>query len=139
MRSQQRGVSLIAALFLIVVLALLALFAVRIGGSAERDVSTGLMQARALAAARSGIEYGSYRALVANTCNAVPPAVSFNTNVALTEGALNGFTVNVTCRRVDHSSRYRTYDLAAVAWRGTYGSADYVARSVSKSVAGGNP
>jgi MSHA biogenesis protein MshP len=127
----QQGFSLIAALFLIVMLALLALFAMRIGGAAERDVSTGLMQARALAAARSGIEYGAYRAMT-NACAA-------NTNLALTEGTLNGFTVSVACTRWNHASGFRTYDLVATARRGTYGTADYVARRVSKTISYGSP
>jgi MSHA biogenesis protein MshP len=131
----QRGFSLVAALFLIVVLAALALFAVRLGGAAERDVATEMMQVRALAAARSGVEYGAYRALTAGTCNAAPPALSFTVTLALTEGALNGFTVTVTCQRFDHGmAPVRTYEITSVARRGTYGTADYVARRLVRAV-----
>lgn len=129
----QRGVSLVAALFLIVVLAMLGLFAVRVGASGEQDVTAQLLGSRALAAARSGIEYGAYRAMVANTC-----IVPFNVNVPLTQGALAGFTANVTCVRSNHSG-YFTYEVTATARRGVYGTADYVARSLTRTLSNGPP
>ncbi len=57
------GFALIPALFLIVVLAALAAVAVKISAGQSQAVIMGLQQARALAAARSGIEWGAYRAL----------------------------------------------------------------------------
>jgi len=131
MKARQRGMSLIAALFMIVVMALLALFAVRIGGSAERDMSTELMQARALAAARSGIEYAAYRALTLTNCNSLG---GFNVNVPLTEDVLNGFTVNVRCSGVQHGPTSWTYNVRAQARRGVYGSPDYVSRTLLRTL-----
>jgi MSHA biogenesis protein MshP len=131
MKSRQKGMSLIAAVFMIVVLALLALFAVRIGGSSERDMSTELMQARALAAARSGIEYAAYRALTLTNCNSL---AGFNANVSLTEDALNGFTVNVSCSGFQHGVSSWTYNVTARARRGVYGSPDYVSRTLQRTL-----
>jgi MSHA biogenesis protein MshP len=137
MRSQ-RGVALLAALFLIVVLAMLGLFAVRVGAAGAQDVTATLMESRALAAARSGIEYGAYRALMASSCNVPGGVPSFSVNVPLTQGALAGFTVNVTCIGSNHSG-YRTYEVTATARRGTYGTADYVARTVTRTLSNGPP
>lgn len=131
MKAQQKGISLIAALFMIVVLALLALFAVRIGGSAERDMSTELMQARALAAARSGMEYAAYRALTLTNCNSFG---GFNLNVPLTQDVLNGFTVSVRCSGVSHGGTSWTYNVTARATRGAYGSPDYVSRTLVRTL-----
>jgi MSHA biogenesis protein MshP len=130
--------SLIAALFLIVVLALLGLFAVRVGASGEQDIAAQIMESRALAAARSGIEYGAYRALVLGECNVPGGAVSFSTNLALAEGALAGFGVDVTCIGADHAG-YWTYEVASTARSGVYGTADYVARSLTRTLSNGPP
>ena len=129
---RQAGFSLIGALFMIVVLAFIALFAVRIGGSSEQDATTALMEARALAAARAGIEYGAYRAAVLGTC-----AVPFTVNVPMTQGTLTGFTVRVSCSGTDWGSNVRSYDITARAIRGTYGTPDYVARTITRRVTTG--
>lgn len=135
----ERGMSLVAALFLIVILAALSVFAVRIGASGEQDVMATLLQARALAAARSGVEYGAYRALVSSSCNGAGGATF---NLTLTQGALSGFSVTVTCvgsNHLDAGVPYWTYEITAAARRGTYGSADYVARTVTKTLSNGPP
>jgi MSHA biogenesis protein MshP len=132
-------VSLVAALFIIVVLAMLALFAVRVGAAGEQDITAQLMQDRAMAAARSGIEYGAYRAVVMGSCNA-PAGAAFN--VPLTEGALVGFTATVTCIRLTHAHNggtYYTYEISSTARRGAYGTADYVSRALTRTLATAPP
>jgi MSHA biogenesis protein MshP len=136
-KARQRGMSLVAALFMIVVLAMLSLFAVRIGASGEQGVTGSLLESRAIAAAQSGIEYGAYRALVAGNCNVPLGVQSFNVNVALA-GALAGFTVNVQCTGFSHAG-YWTYEVTSTARRGAYGSADYVARSLTRTLSNGPP
>jgi MSHA biogenesis protein MshP len=141
--ARQTGVSLVAALFVIVVLAMLSLFAMRVGASGDQDVAATLLQDRALAAARSGIEYGTYRALVGGNC----PTGSVTSFPALnlTQGALNGFAVSVSCQGFQHmhtpspSGFYLTYEITATARRGVYGTPDYAARSLTKTVASGPP
>jgi MSHA biogenesis protein MshP len=137
LKRRQRGMSLVAALFMIVVLAMLSLFAVRIGASGEQGVTGSLLESRAMAAAQSGIEYGAYRALVAGNCNAPWGVERFNVNVALA-GALAGFTVNVKCTGHDHMG-YSTHEVTSTAQRGTYGSADYVKRSLTRTLSNGPP
>lgn len=128
----QRGMALVAALFLIVVLALLGVFAVRVGGAGEQDVTASLMESRALAAARSGIEYAAYRVSV-NLCNS---AIDVPFNLNLTQGALNGFAISGTCRRDTHGT-YFTYVISVTASKGTYGRPDYVARKLTRTVSNG--
>ena len=121
-----RGFSLVAALFLIVVIAALGAFAVRIGASQQQTVNLALLSAKALAAADSGIEYGGYQALNASSCPA-------NTTLLLTEGGLNGFTVTVTCSVTTHAESNATvsvYRIDATSAYGIYGMPDYVSRHV---------
>jgi hypothetical protein len=132
--------SLLTALFLIVVLAMLALFAVRVGASGEQDLTASIQQERALAAARSGIEYGAHFAL-AGSCGA--SGVVRNFALTLTQGALNGFRVAVRCQGWQHIHNpggfYWTYDLDVTAQKGTYGTAGYVMRRLTKTVSNGRP
>lgn len=123
MQTAQRGMALIAALFLIVVLAALGMFAIRIGGAQQQTVNLGLLGDRAVAAANSGIEYGANRAIVAGNCTNYP---TFNLNQA----ALSGFTVKVSCVPAGGGK----FDMVAFASSGTYGSPDYVSRSVTRTV-----
>ena len=62
-RARQVGFALVPALFLVVVLGALALVAVRVGAAQQHAVTMGLLQTRAMAAARSGIEWGAYQAI----------------------------------------------------------------------------
>lgn len=122
---KQRGFSLVAALFLIVVLALLGLFAVRITGGQQQTVNLALLSARALSAANAGIEWGAYQALKNTTCA--------NSTLNLNEAALNGFTVTVQCTQTTLSEQgapVTLYDLTASARYGTYGQPDFVQRTV---------
>ncbi len=127
--SSQRGFSLIAAVFLIVVLAVLGAFAVRIGSTQQQTVSLSIAQARALAAANTGIEFGSQQVLNGGNCG--------TTTLVLTEMSLSGFTVKVGCTAVSHTALTlpkTSYALDAVAHKGAYGTPDYVSRHVTRTV-----
>jgi MSHA biogenesis protein MshP len=123
-RTSSAGFSLIAALFLIVVVAALGAFAVRIGSGQQQTVNLALLSARALSAANSGIEFGANRALAGSCAGAT---------LNLTEAGLNGFTVTVTCTVATHAENniaVSVYRIGATAVAGTYGMPDYVSRYV---------
>lgn len=87
-RKAQRGVSLIAAIFLLVVIAGLIAFLVTISGLQHSSAALDVQGARGYQAARAGIEWGIYRALQDASCTGgtFSPA-----------GDLSGFTVVVQC------------------------------------------
>ena len=125
-----RGFSLLVTLFVILVLAALAAFAMRIGATQGQSVDFGLLNARAQAAAASGIEYGANRALRAAIC-------APSTTLVLGAVGLKGFSVTVTCSASMHTvsgTSYEAYLLTATAQRGTYGSPDFVQASETRSV-----
>lgn len=122
---RQRGFALVPAIFLVVVLAALGAVAIRVGSGQEQAVTMNLLQARALAAANSGIEWGAFSAL--NGSNCAP-----STTLSLSEGALNGFAVVVTCSQMPiGTSGANSYVINATATSGTYGMPSYVRRVVS--------
>ncbi len=133
---RQRGVVLVVVLFLIVVLAGLGMFALRLGASQQHSVNLTLLGLRAQSAANSGVELGAYRALSAAGCAPLLPAVT-TVNVALTESALNGFNVRVDCSHSNHvvgTITYDVYSLYAFAQSGVYGTPAYVARTATRTV-----
>ncbi len=131
-RRGAHGMTLVPALFLLIVVAALAAFAVRIASSQEQTSSLGLLSDRAVAAASSGAEWAVYRALNNNSC--------VNTTLSLSEAALQGFQVTITCSSVNHTEgavTYQTFDVDAFAQWGTFGAADYVSRDVHRRVNNG--
>lgn len=121
---RQRGMSLVVAIFLIVVIALLSAFAVSIGSASSVSTHQQLSADRARAAAKAGIEWGAYRATVLGQCPAAtPPALN------LTQGALNGFRVTVTCERDGAGT---VFDITAFAQRGNYGSDNYASHTLTQ-------
>jgi MSHA biogenesis protein MshP len=117
---------MIVAIFLIVVIASLAAFAVTTGTATRESANLGLQADRALDAARAGVEWGAYRALVQNQCAATTP---FN----LTQAALRGFRVTVRCVRTNHTegaTTYAVWDIESFAQWSNFGAADYASRTV---------
>lgn len=136
-RRDQRGMSLVAAIFVVVVLAALAVFAVRVGAAGQQDADTALMSERALAAARAGFEFGAYRALsVPPTPCAARPTIAAPVTINLTQSSLSGFSATVSWGCRDHvlSSQYQTFRISVLAQRGTYGTAGYVAQRITKNL-----
>ena len=129
MASKQRGISLVPALVLMIVLAALGLIAVRFGAIQQQTVVLSMQSARAYAAARAGIEWSAYRALVNSSCASA--------SLVLTEGGLNGFTVDTSCSSTLHSEGPDTvtiYVIDAFAYSGSYGTPDYVSRRIRSTV-----
>ncbi|MHB8815392.1 MAG: hypothetical protein ACYDAE_19265 [Steroidobacteraceae bacterium] len=139
---RQTGFSLVMVIFVIVVLAALAAFAVQIAMAQYQAANVELLEARAQAAADAGIEWG------ANLTLQAPPvicagAAPISKTFTLTQGALKGFVVKVACSPTQHQiyspsagtwTSYTVYTLTATASSGTYGGPDYVARSASRNV-----
>ncbi len=122
------GFALVPALFLLTVLGVLAVVGVRIGIGQQQAVTMSLLEARALAAARAGVEWGAYKALQGGSC-------ASSTSLPLTEAALSGYTVVVTCTSTtftaNGSSSNHAWTLVATATLGTYGQPGYVRRVMS--------
>ena len=129
------GFSLISAIFLIVVVSAAASAMLGMVGAERRSATLGILGSRALQAARSGIEWATAKAV---TNPAVCPTATFN----LSQGALNGFQVTVTCTRTQHDengSPWSTFRLRSDAQRGAFGSFDYAFRRVESTVTVAGP
>lgn len=128
-RKTQFGFSLVPALFLLVVLAALGIVAVRLAGVQQQTVVLAMQSARAYSAARTGIDWSAYQALVNGSCA--------NSTFNLTETGLAGFSVAMSCSSSAHAAgpdTVRVYVIDAFAWSGSYGTPDYVSRRVRATV-----
>ena len=129
-KQEQRGFSLISAIFLLVVIAALGVFAVTLSTTQQQSSALDVMGTRAYQAARAGIEWGTYQALRnAGACAAILPAGTF-------PGTLSGFRVTVTCTPTAFTDGggFFMYQLVSTAEQGVAGTADYVQRRITATI-----
>jgi MSHA biogenesis protein MshP len=126
---RQGGFSLVSAVFLLVVLAALGAYAVRLATLQQQTVTAGLRAAQAFEAAKTGVAWGAYRALSSGVCG--------SSTLNLTEGAAAGFRVSVQCTQRTHTEGTATVDVFVFDVRaeaGVYGGPDYVSRRLQTKV-----
>jgi len=126
-QARQRGSALMAALFLIVVVAALGVAAMRLGNDQRHSATLELLQIRAGAAANAGLEYWTRRAFVNNNIACTADTIAFDPL-----DRLDGFTVLASCVRIPMEAGSFVYYITAVATHGNYGEADYVRRTVTR-------
>lgn len=122
----QRGFSLVAAVFIIVVLALLGTSMVFLGVLERETVSAAIQGSRAYHAARSGVEAGLFLAVSSSG-----PGTCGDSNYNLGVDGLNGFNVAVNCSAATHrelATNYSVYVITSTATTGAFGTPDYYQR-----------
>lgn len=133
---RQRGFSTVAAIFLVVVLAALGAFMVSLSTTQHSAVTLDLQGARALAAARAGVEWATWQA-VKNTTAYGCTAGSHTATLNFT-GDLADFTTTVVCTSSpfdEAGNTVRVYSIVSTAKTGTPGALYYVERVVTADVA----
>ena len=130
MVGSQSGFTLITALFLLIVVALLSVYLVTFRNVQQSTVFYAQQGARAMQAAHAGIEWGIYESVVNGNCIANPPfTASGNT--------LSAYNITVNCTSSAHDEAgvpIITYVLTSSAQTGNYGTLDYVYRSLRATV-----
>ncbi|MCP4188424.1 MAG: pilus assembly protein MshP [Gammaproteobacteria bacterium] len=135
-RIRQAGFTLVTALFLLVVVALLSVYMINFSAVQHTTLVYGLQGARAMQAAHAGLEWGIYQAFDANAC---PGSTPFTTG---TGGQIDNFTIQLSCVRTTHieaATTIITYQLTSQASIGTFGSLDYIFRSLQATVSNQPP
>ena len=130
-RAVARGFTIVAAIFLLVVLAALGAFVLTVSSAQHMTSAQDLQGARAYQAARSGIEWGAFQALRNSSCAGSTPISP--------GGTLSGFNVSVLCSSAGWSyseagNSVTLYQITATASQGTPGSATYVERQVQATI-----
>lgn len=130
MYRRQSGFTLVTALFLLIVVALLSVYIISLRNVQQSTVVFGQQGARAMQAARTGLEWAIYDSVVNGNCTGGGP---FNAGGT----ALAAFNITVTCSVSAHTEALipiNTYVLTSTAQTGTYGTLDYVFRQLRVTV-----
>ncbi|NOS96015.1 MAG: hypothetical protein HOP26_06300 [Methylotenera sp.] len=120
----QRGFAIIAAIFLLVVLAALGAFMVTFSNTQHLTSAQDVQGSRAYWAARAGLEWG-----IASTTTACPTSP--------TTLSVNSFNVIVTCALQTYpegSATINIFRITSVASTGNIGNVGFIERSVSASI-----
>ncbi len=129
-RARTAGMALITAIFLIVCLAALAAAAVSLSKTQQDTNIKSLLSANVYYGAKAGLEWGIQQAIATGSC----AGGSFT----LTQGALNGVSVTVTCTTGSTfgsgTSSGNVYYLTSQATTGTLGNVNYAERHLSATV-----
>lgn len=118
-----RGFTLVQALFILIVLALLGGAMLRLSGVQSSTSLFALQGARAYQAARSGLEWAAARARGGGSCTG--------------SMVVEDFTVATTCSSApftEAATITTVYRISATAEFGSYGNPDYVLRRVEMKV-----
>ncbi len=140
-RKFQRGLSLVTAIFLLVVMASLAAVMMTFFTAQQQSSVLDMMGTRAYQAARAGIEWGAYQVLLPVPPGGGPPNPCFTSPKTLPAlgGSLGGFTVSVNCTRTIPTPADQAisavYSLQSTATQGQVGQPDYFERQVSVTLA----
>jgi MSHA biogenesis protein MshP len=125
---QQSGFALVAAMFVIIIIALVIAAMMRMAGNQHGTNSLAIQQARAYQAARSGLEWGINSAL-AGTCLPSKTLVMTGSNLSEFEGVLVTCSVNPYS---ENGAAVNIYQLTATAQNGLPGSRpDYAFRQLA--------
>jgi MSHA biogenesis protein MshP len=129
MRHRSAGFSIVAAIFVLVILAGLGAFVITIS-EVQRQISiTAAQGARAYQTANAGLEWGLHNTIGVGTgtCNSTP------TNFTPPGAAFTGFNVAVTCTSTNFTEGAGTttvFVITSTATFGTFTSTDYVTRTL---------
>jgi MSHA biogenesis protein MshP len=136
-KKRSGGFSIIAAIFLVVVLGALGVYMVSITHVQHLTTAHSLQGSKAYQAAKAGIEWGIYRATNDGGCGAFPNTINYSS------GGLAGYQVTINCSVTNHqeqSSTFNVFELSAAADSGNaFGTLGYAARTISASVTDAPP
>jgi MSHA biogenesis protein MshP len=130
-RNREHGFALVAAIFLMVVLAGLGAFAVRTAMSQQFATNLDLDSARAEAAVQAGMEYAALRLTPPNGC----------ASLSAPFGVADGFTVRIdNCVQqnpapIVNGVALSVFTVDITAFRGVYGTPEFVSRTKSARIA----
>lgn len=128
-----KGFTLVAAVFILIILGLLSAFIIGISATTRTTATSAIAGANSYFAAYSGLEWGINRTLALVSCPST-------TNLSLTQGSLSGYTVNVSCTQESFTENPLTitiHTLTSKATTGTIGSKDYSSREMKITIISG--
>jgi MSHA biogenesis protein MshP len=125
MKHLQQGITLIGAIFVLIIVSLLGQYLVSIASVQRQTSLLSLQTSRAYQAANAGIEWGIAAVVTSNACPVSSPT---------TYPQLSGFVITTTCNNLgvfDENGILTTvYKLSSISKFSSYGKVDYVSRQL---------
>lgn len=128
---RQRGLTLVLALFLLVVLSLLGGFMAKMIGVQTATVNASLQGAKAHLAAKAGIEWSAAYIAAGGNC------VGVNQQTPMAFPGLTGFVVSLTCSSTGFNEagvNETVYTVSATGQFSSYSNSQYVSRTIKASI-----
>lgn len=119
---RQHGLGLVTTIFILVVLAMLGTYLVKLSASQHLTSTLSLQATRAWYAAQSGLQLLDKWIDDSSTCPATAMPV------------IEGFTMSYTCSPNLGDDSYTLYSVSVTAKRFSYGDPDYVQRTVRGTI-----
>ena len=132
-QARQKVFSIVAAIFLVVVIALIAAFMVNIGNVQRTTSSFAVIGTRGHFAAVSGIDWAVHQVL----SNPGAPACFASPTTFTLPGGGNAFRVTANCTPsavTEGTDNYAVFDISVIAEFGVSGQEDYFSRTLAASV-----
>ncbi|PLX91999.1 MAG: pilus assembly protein MshP [Desulfuromonas sp.] len=124
--SDQRGFTLVQAIFILVVLGMLGVYMVSLSTVQQGTTTQAYLQAKVYQASRSGLEWGMKQVLDSSACFSASSMTIDQCPVALSCQVVDTYTEGVTS--------YQVYELTSVATFATLSSPDYVSRTLKVTI-----
>jgi MSHA biogenesis protein MshP len=123
--------ALVTALFLLIVLTVMAAAMVSLSNVAHDTTIKSLQAAKVYYGAKAGLEWGIQQAVPSSppACPASPTVLNLN------QQALAGVSVTVTCASSTHGGTNTVYYLTSIATISALGNPDYAERRMEATVA----
>ena len=136
----QSGFGIVAAIFILVVLAALAAALLTVASLQNSSAGLDVQGLRAYQAAQAGLEWGLYQVLDPDAAPSATLPRCWAGNASVTLGSsLAGFAVSATCAETtttELTRSIRVYTIVATATFGTLHQPSYVSRQVAATVTG---
>ncbi|MFQ3232198.1 hypothetical protein [Reinekea sp.] len=126
--SSQRGVALVAAIFLIVVIGLAVVVMSVLATRNTQQNTQSLLQMRAQSASMAGLEYAAQQIVVSSSCT---------NEFDLALPALPGFSIDILCISNEHNRPSQTitlFEVRAITEYGNVGDPDYVWSELTSTI-----
>ena len=134
----QKGISIVTALFLVVVLAALGVAMMNFSTVQSITSADDVQGSRAYQAARAGVEWGVYQVLQGVPATYCSVGVGTTTPLPTLGSTLAGFAVSVNCINsgsyTEAGTTTTVYQLTSTATRGTVGTVSYIERQLQTTI-----
>ncbi|MEY3182534.1 MAG: hypothetical protein RLZ35_519 [Pseudomonadota bacterium] len=125
---KQNGFSIISAVFILVILALVGGFSLNLSTRMAAATSLSADSIRAYFAAKSGLEWGIYQVVT------TPASCPATTTLTFNQVGLKNFSTQVSCTAnaiTESGTTFNLFQLTSVASRGVSTDYDYVTRTLT--------